>query len=600
MKVRKIAALAVGAAMVGATLGYASATMPGKEFFVKDGKPNVKIVVGANAPSTMDVASAADIALAVGSLLYTSEEVEASGVSVVVKKDVTDDPEDLTIYKYFYETVNGPITAEDWDDLPSDYWWNGSAYNGSYDDWVAAYQNDPWNYEVEDMDSLEGDYQIDWDFSLSEIHLIPTEPDDWEEEDDIAQPPKEAKLLIPEGGFKVLLNYTISNWSVEVNLGKDDQWGIPETESFNVIDDDEPDVEDIADEYDVDPSDVTVEFEGYVYEGVHEGESFTVLGNTYYVLDIGDQSFTYGKDHGEVWFKLGDTKDYDGYKVKAVDISVNENRALVEVTSPEGVDKLVILYKDEEKDVFDDGGIILTLTDTFVGIDGNLIATIQVVTNQKEIESGDELVSGWTATITTGTDSEDKKVIKWIELSNADDIEEKTVDVLGKYKVYYKLETYTEDESDVDYDINDDGDEKDELMTAEALIVIEPTERVYETKELKVGDKLEGWTIEAIKGETYTEVTLVPPTEPITVLDDEIDVNAVDSNLILVGGPVANAITKYLVEQGLSTVDWENSDGDIEYLEDVFGEYDVLIVAGKDRYATREAAKELMEYLAEL
>ena len=599
MKVRKIAALAVGAAMVGATLGYASAAMPGKEFFVKDGKPNVKIVVGANAPSTMDVASAADIAVALGSLLYTSKEVEASGASVVVKKDITDDPDDLTIYKYFYETVNDPITAEDWEDLPDDLWWNGSAYNGSYDDWVDAYKDNPWSYEVEDMDSLEEDFQIDWDFSLSEIHLVPTEPDDWEE-DDIEQPPKEAKLSIPEGGFKVLLNYTISNWSVEVDLGVDEQWGIPASESFNVIDDDRPSEEDIADEYDVDPDDVTVEFENYVYEGVHEGESFTVLGNTYYVLSIGNQSFTYGKDHGEVWFHLGDVKDFDGYKVKAVDISVNENRALVEVTSPEGTDELVILYKDEEKDVFGDGGIILTLTDTFVGIDGNLIATIQVVTNQKEIESGDELVSGWTANITTGTDSEDKKVIKWIELSNADDIEAKTVDVLGKYKVYYKLETYTKDESDVDYDINDDDDKKDELMTAKALIVIEPTERVYETKELKVGDELDGWTIDAIKGETYTEITPMVPTEPITVLDTEIDVNAVDSNLILVGGPVANAITKYLVDQGLSTVDWENSDGDLEYIEDAFGTFDVLIVAGKDRYATREAAKELMQYLAQL
>ncbi|RKX48142.1 MAG: S-layer protein, partial [Thermotogae bacterium] len=95
----------------------------------------------------------------------------------------------------------------------------------------------------------------------------------------------------------------------------------------------------------------------------------------------------------------------------------------------------------------------------------------------------------------------------------------------------------------------------------------------------------------------------VPVTEPITVLDTELlerGIENVDSNLILVGGPVANAITKYLVDQGLSTVDWENSDGEFEYLEDVFGEYDVLIVAGKDRYATREAAKELMEYLAGL
>ena len=90
------------------------------------------------------------------------------------------------------------------------------------------------------------------------------------------------------------------------------------------------------------------------------------------------------------------------------------------------------------------------------------------------------------------------------------------------------------------------------------------------------------------------------PAEPITVLDSELDLNAVDSNLILVGGPVANAVTAYLVEQGLSTVDWENSEGDLEYIEDAFGTYDVLIVAGKDRYATREAAKELMQYLAQL
>ncbi|WP_456450697.1 S-layer protein, partial [Palaeococcus sp. (in: euryarchaeotes)] len=62
MKVRKIAALAVGAAMIGATMGYANAQLNvPKDFFVKDGAPNVKIVVGSNA-AAMDVASAADIA----------------------------------------------------------------------------------------------------------------------------------------------------------------------------------------------------------------------------------------------------------------------------------------------------------------------------------------------------------------------------------------------------------------------------------------------------------------------------------------------------------------------------------------------------------
>jgi len=91
MKIRKIAALAVGAAMVGATLGFASAAAANYKvpsgmkdpignvplsFFVNTttGQPNVQIVVGANAPSTMDVVSAADIAAAIGGIMYKSAQ----------------------------------------------------------------------------------------------------------------------------------------------------------------------------------------------------------------------------------------------------------------------------------------------------------------------------------------------------------------------------------------------------------------------------------------------------------------------------------------------------------------------------------------------
>lgn len=601
MKVRKIAAIAVGAAMIGATMGYASAQLNvPKDFFVKDGAPNVKIVVGSNA-AAMDVASAADIAVALGSMLYTAEEVQADGVSVIVKKDVTTDPDDLTIYKYYYETA-GTIKATDWEDLEDyeDYWWNGSAYNGSYDEWKTAYSSDPWKTEIENMDEYEGDKQIDWDLTIKEISLEPTDPDDWDEAD-IVQPPKAAKLKIPEGAFEILVNFTIGNWTVEVDLGKDDQWGIPDSETFTVIDDDAPNAADIADEYDVDPSDVTITPEDPVYEGIEEESTFTLLGNSYYVLDIGSDSFKYGKDHGEKWFHVGEEMEFDGYKVQVLDISINENRALVKVTAPDGESDLVILDDENpEKDVFDDGGIILTLENTFVGIDGNLIAQVTIQTNVKTIESGDELLDGWDAYFEIGTNADGDPVIKWITLKNSEDIEASTVDVLGKYKVYYKFQGYTEDEDDVDYDINDDGDKKDELYTAEAKIVIEPTEKVYDTKELKVGDELEGWTIDEIKGDTYTKITVKPPAEPITVLDSEVDLNNVDSNLILVGGPVANSVTAYLVDQGVSTIDWYNSDGDIEYLEDAFGDYDVLIVAGKNREATKAAAEELMAYLKDL
>ncbi|WP_456471578.1 S-layer protein, partial [Methanocaldococcus sp.] len=68
MSLKKIGALAVGGAMVATALASgvsAEVTIIGninKDIFVKNGQPNCYIVVGANAPSTMDVVSAADIA----------------------------------------------------------------------------------------------------------------------------------------------------------------------------------------------------------------------------------------------------------------------------------------------------------------------------------------------------------------------------------------------------------------------------------------------------------------------------------------------------------------------------------------------------------
>ena len=74
-------------------------------------------------------------------------------------------------------------------------------------------------------------------------------------------------------------------------------------------------------------------------------------------------------------------------------------------------------------------------------------------------------------------------------------------------------------------------------------------------------------------------------------------------NIISVGGPgltamesgthTCNTWTKSLVDTELSTVDWYSSEGEWEYLE----EKRTLIVAGKDREATREAAEKLVETL---
>ena len=79
------------------------------------------------------------------------------------------------------------------------------------------------------------------------------------------------------------------------------------------------------------------------------------------------------------------------------------------------------------------------------------------------------------------------------------------------------------------------------------------------------------------------------------VTEDKADKNM---NLILVGGPVANTLVADLVNAGKSKVDWYTSEGDIEVIKDAFktGKY-AIIVAGKDRDATRAAAEALADAL---
>jgi hypothetical protein len=65
-------------------------------------------------------------------------------------------------------------------------------------------------------------------------------------------------------------------------------------------------------------------------------------------------------------------------------------------------------------------------------------------------------------------------------------------------------------------------------------------------------------------------------------------------NLILMGGPVANFLTWDFVDRNWSKVDWSQSPGEVEVVDDPYGfNRDVIIVAGKDRKSTRKAAEAL-------
>ena len=102
-----------------------------------------------------------------------------------------------------------------------------------------------------------------------------------------------------------------------------------------------------------------------------------------------------------------------------------------------------------------------------------------------------------------------------------------------------------------------------------------------------------------VTGVTITTTIRYDITKSIALLDSEVTTAIKTTyNLILVGGPVANAIVKDLVDKKLSKVDWTKGEGTVEYIINPWGTgKDVLIVAGPTRKETRAAAADLITKL---
>ena len=623
MKVKKIAALAVGAAMVGATMGFASATeVPNipKSFFVNaDGTPAVKIVVGSNA-AAMDVASASDIAVALGSLLYTEEQATLQADYVKVKVEYP--PETVAkwmIYAYDYQTMtrdhglvraNGDMEdwATKWSELDANYWWNG-AYDDDGNQIGFVYNYTEWSesfsvpVHLEEKDSVGDLKEVNWHITLSNIQL---KASDWGE----TAPPKSASIVIGEEDVSVFVDYVLYNYTIEKTETVREampEWGLDEVTQT---------VEEwyIGDNWEV--GDMGGTIVDTIVDGVGEGDTFTVFEKEYTVLEIpSNDTFVGGLDKGTYSVQRGSQVDVEGWTIILDDITlpgIGEEGVFVTVKDPYGqyakdengndvIKKFISLNDAAEFTGSDGKKIRIKPTNVFVGMDPeNVFADIQVAVNIQTFKSGEYQVtySGKKWVMYLGIDA-DNKLIKNITLKNLDELEGNPVDIFGKYDLKYKYEDETIKEADVDYDINGDGDKEDTLMVAYAYIYLKEKEGSEDYLEFSVGDDYEDGTITAIEAKVMTDV-LKPVTEPITYMDYEIVMEDPGANLILVGGPVANSITKWLVDQGISQVDWYNSPGDVEYLEDVFGSYDVVIVAGATRNETRVAAKALMEYLANL
>jgi hypothetical protein len=120
-------------------------------------------------------------------------------------------------------------------------------------------------------------------------------------------------------------------------------------------------------------------------------------------------------------------------------------------------------------------------------------------------------------------------------------------------------------------------------------------------------DGLDWQTVMEIAAGTYTRIRQVDIDETELVkLDIEIDsLDKQNFNLILIGGPVANQLSKELEDLSIppddgSPVDWmyTSLEGDYKLYTDPYGTgKDVLMVAGADRDATRATAERLISKL---
>jgi S-layer protein (TIGR01564 family) len=139
----------------------------------------------------------------------------------------------------------------------------------------------------------------------------------------------------------------------------------------------------------------------------------------------------------------------------------------------------------------------------------------------------------------------------------------------------------------VTFELEDDDDETN------ALFKMDQAKEVS----LAIGQSVNVLNAEIKLAEIDAEAKeAVVMTAPIAVLDSEASLDAADKGLILVGGPVVNALTAELADAGLVAIDNE-SPATLAVAAGAANGNDVLVVAGGDRAATEEAAEALIDML---
>ena len=196
------------------------------------------------------------------------------------------------------------------------------------------------------------------------------------------------------------------------------------------------------------------------------------------------------------------------------------------------------------------------------------------------------------------------KTLKGVVLTYPEAIKGKVLNIntpAVSYKITYNVEKETKDVN------NDDVNE----LAVDIWLSVDYAQPKYEYYDL--ADVLKGYTVDLGKTKATFEgiktLEIVPPASPITVLDVNVELDKVSSNLILVGGPVVNKVTEALADKLGVPKDyngWKSEIGEgngvIVYKAEcsAINGYGVVLVAGTDRAGTQVAAEALMARIAEL
>lgn len=607
MKVKKIVVFVVGVVMVGVIFGFVSVIEVLnilKDFFVKNGEFNVKIVIGSQVV-VQDVVLVVDIVVVFGILFYIEEDVKVKDVSVVVKKDVVYDLVDILVFDNFYK--GNYKFKEDFKDVEG--WWNGVFDKDDYFEFIVIFKDLLWDDGIFNKDDLgwedvgkvivynvvewkdgnDNNYWKDlkgnWydviDVSIYYIVVIGKIEFKGFDEVDIIDIDEFSDFIFIVDDVVVNVSFSLN---VYEKIFKDKVFGV---------------IEEIYVVSDVKLSSFYSFYQVDVIKGVEKGDIIIFFGKIIKVFDIGDDYIEYGNDWGEKYVNKDEVVIFGDYIIKVIDIDVNKVKVFFEVLGLVG-SKIVIFDIDDRIDIKDfeiffNGGIRIKFFDIFIGIGGIISVFIEVQIDISYIEDGKEFMFGWIVKFGI----KDGK-FEWFVFQNKEEFEGKEVKFFDIYKVDYVV------------DIMKKKNFKDDkiYVVMSVYVVIDLFKLEYIIKEFGVGDEFEGWIIDDIK--VIVSLVKVVVVSKIIILiivfDDEIievGFDSVDSNFIFVGGLVVNKVIVVFVDKfGVLIIyeEWvvdENFKvGVVKYIDNclIIGGYGVVFVVGVDRDGIKVVVEVFMEY----